>query len=134
MRRRRQSGSFGRRHLGSWLEALDAGAKGFVIKQAPVGELIRAIETVASVKVYVDPTLAVPLSAVGKKRSRSDLTRRERKVLRLIADGRNNEEIGEELFISKQTVRTHVRRAIAKLQARNRTQAVATALRRSLIE
>jgi len=115
-------------------EARAAGVQGLVLKQAPVVELIRAIETVASGKVYLDPSLVVPLSAVGKKRSRGDLTGREREVLRLIADGMSNEEIGEELFISKQTVRTHVRRAIAKLQARNRTQAVATALRRSLIE
>jgi len=115
-------------------EARAAGVQGLVLKQAPVVELIRAIEAVASGKVYVDPTLVVPLSAVGKKRSRGDLTRREREVLRLIAGGMSNEEIGRELFISTQTVRTHVRRAIAKLQARNRTQAVATALRRSLIE
>jgi len=54
-------------------------------------------------------------------------------VLCLIADGRSNDEIGRELFISPQTVRTYVRKAMAKLQARNRTQAVATALRRSLI-
>jgi RNA polymerase sigma factor (sigma-70 family) len=61
------------------------------------------------------------------------LTRREREVLRLLADGNTNEEIGKELFISPETVRTHVRKAMAKLDADTRTQAVATALRQSLI-
>ena len=114
-------------------EALDAGAKGFVLKHAPVIEVIRAIETVASGNVYVDPTLAVPLIDAGRKPSRSQLTQREREVLRLIADGCSNEEIGKELSISPQTVRTYLRKVMAKLQAKNRTQAVATALRRSLI-
>lgn len=114
-------------------EALDAGVQGLVLKHAPVIEVIRAIETVATGRVYVDPTLAVPLIEAGKKPSRNDLTQREREVLRLIADGRSNEEIGKALYISPQTVRTYVRKAMAKLQCRNRTHAVATALRRSLI-
>jgi len=61
------------------------------------------------------------------------LTPRERDVLRLLADGNTNEEIGKELFISPETVRTHVRKAMAKLDADTRTEAVATALRQSLI-
>ena len=60
-------------------------------------------------------------------------TQRERDVLRLLADGLSNEEIGKELFISPETVRTHVRKAMEKLDADTRTQAVATALRQSLI-
>ena len=62
-----------------------------------------------------------------------NLTQRERDVLRLLADGMSNEEIGKSLFISPETVRTHVRKAMAKLDADTRTQAVATALRQSLI-
>jgi RNA polymerase sigma factor (sigma-70 family) len=61
------------------------------------------------------------------------LTQRERDVLRLLADGLANEEIGKRLFISPETVRTHLRKAMAKLDADTRTQAVATALRQSLI-
>jgi RNA polymerase sigma factor (sigma-70 family) len=61
------------------------------------------------------------------------LTRREREVLRLLADGRSNEEIGTELQISPETVRTHVRKAMTKLEADTRTQAVAKALRQSII-
>jgi DNA-binding NarL/FixJ family response regulator len=114
-------------------EALDAGVRGLVLKHAPVVEIIRAIEIVASGNVYVDPTLAVSLIAARKKPARGELTMREREVLRLISDGKNNVEIGKELYISPQTVRTYVRKAMAKLKARNRTHAVATALRRSLI-
>ena len=61
------------------------------------------------------------------------LTQREREVLRLLADGLANEEIGKTLHISPETVRTHVRKAMAKLEADTRTQAVATALRQSII-
>ena len=61
------------------------------------------------------------------------LTQREREVLRLLADGLRNEEVGQRLSISTETVRTHVRKAMNKLDADNRTQAVATALRQSLI-
>jgi len=62
-----------------------------------------------------------------------ELTRREREVLRLLADGLSNEEIGKQLYISHETVRTHVRKAMAKLDADTRTQAVARALRDRLI-
>jgi RNA polymerase sigma factor (sigma-70 family) len=61
------------------------------------------------------------------------LTQREREVLRLLADGHANEEIGKRLHISPETVRTHVRKAMAKLEADTRTQAVAIALRQSII-
>ena len=61
------------------------------------------------------------------------LTQREREVLRLLADGHANEEIGKRLHISPETVRTHVRKAMAKLEADTRTQAVATALRQHII-
>jgi DNA-binding CsgD family transcriptional regulator len=61
------------------------------------------------------------------------LTQRERDVLRLLADGQSNDEIGKRLFISPETVRTHVRKAMDKLDADTRTQAVAKALRQHLI-
>ena len=114
-------------------EALDAGARGFVLKEAPIADLARAIALVAEGGTYVDPVLAGYLAqshAADKLRS---LTQREREVLRLLADGNSNEEIGKQLFISPETVRTHVRKAMDKLDADTRTQAVATALRQSLI-
>lgn len=114
-------------------EAMDAGARGFVLKEAPLAEVVRAVELVASGRTYVDPVLAGVLSSSAATEKMSRLTQRERDVLRLLADGLSNEEIGKSLFISPETVRTHVRKAMAKLDADTRTQAVATALRQSLI-
>ena len=114
-------------------EALDAGARGFVLKEAPLADLGRALELVAGGGTYVDPVLAGFLASVHTTDKLPSLTQRERDVLRLLADGHSNEEIGKRLFISPETVRTHVRKAMDKLDADTRTQAVATALRQSLI-
>ena len=114
-------------------EAMDAGARGFVLKEAPLDDLVRAIETVAQGGTYVDPVLAGVLASTDASGSLPTLTQRERDVLRLLADGLSNEEIGKRLFISPETVRTHIRKAMDKLDADTRTQAVATALRQSLI-
>jgi DNA-binding NarL/FixJ family response regulator len=114
-------------------EALDAGARGFVLKEAPIGDLARAVTLVAEGGTYVDPVLAGYLAQSHAADKLPSLTQREREVLRLLADGNSNEEIGRRLFISPETVRTHVRKAMDKLDADTRTQAVATALRQSLI-
>jgi DNA-binding NarL/FixJ family response regulator len=115
------------------LEAIDAGARGFLLKEAPLPDLIRAIEIVAAGGTYVDPVLAGYLATPSATARLPNLTQREREVLRLLSEGLSNEEIGKRLFISPETVRTHVRKAMAKLNADTRTQAVATALRQSLI-
>lgn len=114
------------------LEALDVGVRGFVLKEAPLDDLLRAVQSVADGGTYVDPVLAGSLAASAGERS-PQLTHRERDVLRLLADGMSNEEIGKRLFISAETVRTHVRKAMDKLGADTRTQAVALALREHLI-
>jgi DNA-binding NarL/FixJ family response regulator len=114
-------------------EALDAGARGFILKEAPLEDLVRAIETVASGGVYVDSVLAGLIATADSSQSIPQLTQREREVLRLLADGLRNEEIGKRLFISAETVRTHVRKAMEKLDADTRTQAVAEAIRQHLI-
>ena len=114
-------------------EALDAGARGFVLKEAPLADLARAVQTVAEGGTYVDPVLAGVLATPSVTDGLPELTRREREVLRLLADGLANEEIGKRLFISAETVRTHVRKAMDKLDADTRTQAVARALRDRLI-
>jgi DNA-binding NarL/FixJ family response regulator len=114
-------------------EAIDAGARGFVLKEAPLADLVRAVRLVAEGGTYVDPVLAGALATASVGAQLPTLTQRERDVLRLLADGHSNEEIGKELFISPETVRTHVRKAMTKLEADTRTQAVATALRQSLI-
>jgi DNA-binding NarL/FixJ family response regulator len=115
------------------LEALDAGVRGFVLKEAPLFDLHRAIETVAAGGTYVDPVLAGALATAEVAQKLPSLTQRERDVLRLLADGSSNEEIGKALFISPETVRTHVRKAMNKLEADTRTEAVAKALRQRLI-
>jgi DNA-binding NarL/FixJ family response regulator len=114
-------------------EALDAGVAGFVLKEAPLDELLRAVESVAKGTPYVDPVLAGTLAASTIGNKSPQLTQRERDVLRLLADGLSNEEIGKQLFISAETVRTHIRKAMEKLGAETRTQAVARALRDKLI-
>ena len=115
------------------VEAVDAGARGFVLKEAPLSDLLRAIDTVAAGGTYVDAVLAGTLTS-GKATERLvDLTKREREVLRLLADGKGYDEIAKELFLSPETVRTHVRKAMQRLDASTRTQAVAAALRQALI-
>ena len=114
-------------------EALDAGVRGFVLKEAPMDDLLRAVQSVATGGTYVDPVLAGTLAASSIGYKLPELTQRERDVLRLLADGLANEEIGKRLFISAETVRTHVRKAMDKLDADTRTQAVARALRHRLI-
>ena len=113
-------------------EALDAGARGFVLKDAPLDTLPRALETVAGGGMYIDPALADVLIAQSSARELG-LTARERDVLRLLADGHSNESIGRELFISPDTARTQLGAAMAKLGVSTRTQAVAKALRDALI-
>ncbi len=116
------------------IEALDAGVRGFVLKEAPLADLARAIETVAKGGVYVDPVLAGVLASGEATQQLSMLTQREREVLRLLADGLRNEEIGRRLHIAAETARAHIRNAMRKLDADTRTHAVAVALRQQLIE
>jgi DNA-binding NarL/FixJ family response regulator len=113
--------------------AVDAGIRGFVHREADPGRLIRAIELAAAGESYVDPVLAPALVRASVTHPAVKLSQRERDILRLLADGKTNDEIGTELHISGHTVRTYLRRAMTKLEADNRTQAVATALRESFI-
>lgn len=115
------------------LEALDVGARGFVLKEAPLDDVVRAIEVTAAGGLYIDPVLAGVLASAEVADRLPKLTQREREVLRLLADGLRNEEVGRRLCIATETVRTHVRKAMEKLEADTRTQAVATAFRTRLI-
>ena len=115
------------------LEALDAGARGFLLKEAPLEDLLRAIRLVSKGETYIDPGLAGVLVGPQSTERLPNLTAREREVLRLLADGMRNEQVGLELGISPLTVRTHVKNAMDKLAADTRTEAVASALRQSLI-
>ncbi len=107
-------------------EALDAGARGYVLKAGAFDELLSAIAQVSAGGAYVDPRLdrsAAP--AAGRT-----LSPREREVIGLMAEGLTAEAIGARLGVSVETVRTHVRNVIRKLQARNRVHAIAIALER----
>jgi DNA-binding NarL/FixJ family response regulator len=111
--------------------ALDAGALGIVLKEAPLHDLPRAIGMAAAGTTYIDPLLAAQFAKPAQKST--ELTKREREVLRGLSQGMTNEQIGAELFLSPETVRTHVRKAIARLGAHTRTEAVAGAVRDGLI-
>lgn len=113
-------------------DALDAGARGFALKDAPLEDVHRAVVTVARGDLYVDPVLAASLASTRREVSRA-LSAREREVLRMLAEGGSYAEIGGSLFLSPDTVRAHAQRAMAKLGARTRTHAVAVALRQSMI-
>ncbi len=118
---------------GLLVDALDAGARGFVSKEAPLDDLIRAIRTVAEGGTFVCPLLAALLVGAEATEKLPHLSKRQREVLRLLADGLTNAEIGRQLFLSPETVRTYVRSAMHNLDADTRTQAVATAIRLQLL-
>ena len=114
-------------------DALDAGAHGFALKDAPLEDVVRAITTVARGDLYIDPVLAAALATGRRGNDRRALSQREREVLRLLAEGGSYAEIGSMLFLSPDTVRAHAQRAMTKLGARTRTQAVAVAMREAMI-
>lgn len=107
-------------------DVLAAGAAALVLKEAPLADLVRALEATLSGGSYLDP-------AVTRATASGKLTQRELDVLGLLAEGLQHEEIGRRLGISSETVRTHLRKACDRLGAATRTQAVATALRLGLI-
>ena len=111
---------------------LESGAKGYILKEAPHQTLVRAIEKVAQGEGYVDPAL-MPAFLTGKDSS-DMLTQREREILQLLADGMSNADVAAKLFISQETVKSHVRHILTKLEADTRTHAVAIALREAIID
>jgi len=107
--------------------ALTAGASAYVSRGAGPEELRSAVAAAAEQERFVDP--AVPLRGVSGR-----LTRRQRQILQLLADGGSTTVAAEELQVSEETVRTHTKNILARLEARNRAHAVAIGLRESLIE
>ncbi|MFJ3405321.1 response regulator [Promicromonospora sp. NPDC090134] len=122
-------------------EALRAGASGFLLKDAPAGQLLQGIRTVASGAALLAPEVtrqlvgryAARIRPAGNAPADTTLTPRELEVLRLIADGRSNSEIAATLVISQETVKTYVSRLLAKLNLRDRVQAVVYAYRTGLV-
>ena len=111
---------------------LESGARGYVLKETPHDTLLKAIEKVAAGETFVDPAL-IPSLATGRD-GQEILTQREREILQLLADGMSNADVATKLFISQETVKSHVRHILAKLEADTRTHAVAIALRDSIID
>ncbi|MDR1852805.1 MAG: response regulator transcription factor [Propionibacteriaceae bacterium] len=120
------------------LAAIQAGASGFLLKNVEPEELLRAIRTVMDGDAVLAPSstkrMLEHVAASGQLVFEEDpriasLTEREREVLELMAKGLNNAEIAEQLYLGETTVKTHVRRVLAKLDARDRVQAVVVAFK-----
>jgi DNA-binding NarL/FixJ family response regulator len=122
-------------------EALSAGASGFVLKDDPPEQLIAAIRTVAAGDALLSPAVTrrvirrfANLARPEPPEELAELTTREEDVFRLIALGRSNAEIAQELFISEGTVKTHVTHLLQKLGVRDRVQAVVLAYQSGLLD
>jgi DNA-binding NarL/FixJ family response regulator len=122
-------------------EALRAGASGFVLKDDPPEQLLAAIRTVAAGDALLSPSVTRRvISQFTKLPSRTpptgidELTSREQEVLRLLAQGLSNAEIGTQLYIGESTVKTHVTRILQKLDVRDRAQAIVFAYRTGLVD
>jgi DNA-binding NarL/FixJ family response regulator len=110
-------------------EAVRAGARGFVLKSSPAERLIDALQIVAAGGHYVDPDLAARLSGRAEPARLTTLSPRENEILDLLAEGLTGQAIAERLFLSPETVRTHIRNGTIKLGATTRVQAVAMMVR-----
>lgn len=118
-------GELPERHLAS--AALQAGASAYVSRTAGPEELRRAVAAAVAQERFVDP-------AVPPKGSRGKLTRRQRQILQLLANGESTTVAARELDVSEETVKTHTKHVLARLGARNRAHAVAIAVRECLID
>ncbi len=122
-------------------EALRAGASGFVLKDDPPEQLLEAVRTVASGEALLSPAITKRVIREFTRMARprppkelDDLSTREREVLRLIALGLSNAQIGQELFISETTVKTHVTHILSKLGLHDRVQVVVLAYQTGIVE
>jgi DNA-binding NarL/FixJ family response regulator len=111
------------------IAAAELGAPGLVLTSSPVRTLVDALRAVAAGERYVDPEVTPLLAGDAGARRLTMLTPREREVLVLLADGYQGPEIADRLFLSVETVRTHIRNAVTKLGARTRVQAAAMVAR-----
>jgi DNA-binding NarL/FixJ family response regulator len=118
-------GEMPERHLAS--AALQAGASAYVARTAGPAELRRAVDAAVAQESFIDPD-------VPPRGSRGKLTRRQREILQLLANGESTTVAARELDLSEETVKTHTKHTLARLGARNRTHAVAIAIRECLID
>lgn len=111
--------------------ALEAGARGYLLKSMPPRELVEVIRQVHAGKKRVPAEVA---AHIAEHMSDEPLTEREKDVLRHVAGGNRNRDIAERLFISEETVKVHMKHIMEKLGAHDRTQAIAIAVRRGIIQ
>ena len=111
-------------------QALSAGACGFVVKEMALDRLLEAIRSVHGGERYVPPEIATRMNG----RVLSQLSPRELDVLKLVAKGLSNKEIGSELSVVEGTVKVHLTNILAKLGVSDRTQAILTAVKRGIIQ
>lgn len=123
-----------------FFELIKAGASGYVLKGAKTAELIEAVRVVNSGEVFLYPTMAQKLVkgylnlVEWENESGKTLSKREKEILRLLAEGYNNNEIAEKLFISPSTVHSHRANIMNKLELNNRRELLQYARRRGLIQ
>ena len=124
----------------SLVGAVEAGASGFLNKTTALDQVVESVKAAAEGEILIDPaTLTRVLSTLAREReARQDvdrllglLTEREREILDLVSQGQRNDDIAQHLFISPQTVQTHVRNILRKLRVHSKLEAVALAVRRS---
>ena len=118
---------------GDIVRALAAGATGYMLKDASRGELVDAVRRAASGETVLAPPVAARLVTRVRGPAAPDLTSREVEVLRYVARGLSNPDIGRTLFISEATVKSHVTRIFEKLDVKDRTAAVTVAIARGIL-
>jgi|SRR6267142_251077 len=111
-------------------QALHSGAQGYLLKDAPIDQLAECVRVVASGKRWIPPEVGAKLA---RRVATRDLTAREMQVLRAIAAGKSNKEIGVALNITEATVKVHVTHVLEKLKVSGRTEAIGVALKRGLV-
>jgi DNA-binding NarL/FixJ family response regulator len=123
-------------------ESIYAGACGYLLKDSPVEKILEAIRAAAAGESHLSPRIAAkilkhvrtnPGRPTVPEEARAELTEREREVLGLMAEGKENPQIAEDLFISVQTVKNHVSNILAKLEVENRVQAAVQAVQNRLL-
>ncbi|GII92659.1 response regulator [Sinosporangium siamense] len=115
------------------LPAVEAGATGYLLKDAPADELLRAVHAAHRGETVLSPSVAGHLLDHMRRPARGVLSRRELEVLKLVAEGATNREAAARLLISEASIKTHLIHIYAKLDARDRASAVAEGYRRGLL-
>jgi DNA-binding NarL/FixJ family response regulator len=115
------------------ISGLDSGARGYALKEGTPSELTYALNLVAQGGTYVDPRLRPALLSRPATQRMPSLSKREREIMDLLAKGYTGEQVAERLVLSSETVKTHIRNAMTKLEASTRVHAIAIALREGFI-